>query len=257
LRSRLAEAGHERRFEDSVESRIVGCVFGNEVVDALPVHRVVQRGRDLRELMVSIEDDRFVELEREPSTPALGRRLEDEGVMLRDGQIAEVCLEVDEWIAQAVKLLERGLLLLIDYGHPAKDLYGPRRMAGSLLAYVGQRAHDDPFINVGRQDLTAHVDVTAVAAAAVGAGLTRIGVVTQAEFLVGLGLGDLLSEAQADPSSTLESYLELRSSVARMIDPAAMGSFRVMAFGRGLPDGVRLRGFEFRLPQTRGAAPAP
>jgi SAM-dependent MidA family methyltransferase len=100
---------------------------------------------------------------------------------------------------------------------------------------------------VGRQDLTAHVDLTAVERAAERAGLDRLGVTTQAEFLVGLGIGDLLSAIQLDPSTSLEGYLGLRSSVVRLLDPAQTGRFAVMAFGRGVAADTKLRGFGFRL----------
>ncbi len=154
-------------------------------------------------------------------------------------------------MAAAAASLERGLLLAIDYGHPAADLYGPRRRAGSLVAYVNHRAHDDPFLNVGRQDLTAHVDVTAVERAARAVGLDHLGTTTQAEFLVGLGMEALLREAQADPAAGLEDLLALRAAVARLLDPAVTGRFAVMAFGRNVPAGPPLRGLSFRLPERR------
>jgi SAM-dependent MidA family methyltransferase len=222
-------------------------VLANEVLDALPVHRVVRRGSRLREVLVGWRDGRFVELEDDPSTPALAVRLAREGIELGEGQRAEICLALDGWIDAAARGLGRGLLLLIDYGHPAAELYGPRRMAGTLRAYVNHRVHDDVLANVGRQDLTAHVDMTAVERAAARAGLAPLGVTTQAEFLVGLGVGELLTAIQSDPSTTLESYLELRSALGRLLDPAATGAFRVMAFGRGLPPETELQGFMFRL----------
>ena len=128
--------------------------------------------------------------------------------------------------------LERGILLAIDYGHPAAELYGPRRMAGSLLAYVDHRVHGDPLINIGRQDLTAHVDMTAVERAASAAGLQHLGLTSQAKFLIALGIEEILRDVQEDPSTTAEDYLALRSGLLRLLDPAATGSFRVMAFGR-------------------------
>ena len=142
----------------------------------------------------------------------------------------------------------RGVLLLIDYGYPAAELYDPvRRRDGTLRAYLRHRVHDDPYLHVGRQDLTAHVDVTAVERAAAAAGLTHLGTTTQAEFLVGLGTEDLLHAIQADPATTMEDYLAVRSALVRLLDPAAMGRFRVMAFGRGWPDGPPLAGLGYRL----------
>jgi SAM-dependent MidA family methyltransferase len=248
LERRLGAAGHAivRRPTDDP---IVGCVLANEVLDALPVHRVVRRDGRLREHLVSWQDGQFSELEADPSTPALAERLAEEGVELGEGQHAEICLALDGWIDAVAAGLRRGLLLLVDYGHPAAELYGPRRMAGTLRAYVRHRVHDDVLANVGRQDLTAHVDLTAVARAAARNGLDEIGMTSQAEFLVGLGIEDMLATIQSDPATTLESYLELRSALGRLLDPSVTGAFRVMAFGRGLPAGTRLRGFGFRLPR--------
>ena len=170
---------------------------------------------------------------------------------LADGQRAEICLALDAWIAAAAAGLGRGVLLLIDYGYPATELYDPvRRRDGTLRAYLRHRVHDDPYIHVGRQDLTAHVDVTAVERAATGAGLTHLGTTTQAEFLVGLGTEDLLQAIQADPATTIEDYLAVRSALLRLLDPAAMGRFRVMAFGRDWPAGSELAGFGYRLRPT-------
>ncbi len=142
----------------------------------------------------------------------------------------------------------RGVVLLIDYGYPADALYDPvRRRDGTLRAYLRHRVHDDPYVHVGRQDLTAHVDVTAVERAAATAGLTHLGTTTQAELLVGLGTEDLLRSIQADPATTLEGYLEVRSALLRLLDPAAMGRFRVMAFGRDWPSEASLAGMDYRL----------
>lgn len=227
---------------------IVGAVLGNEILDALPTHRVVQRDGSLREVLVGLDDEQFVDVEAPPSTPGLADRLAADRVSLADGQRAEVCLEVDAWMAAAAGGLDRGILLLIDYGYPAAQLYDPvRRRDGTLRAYVRQRVHDDPYRHVGRQDLTAHVDVTAVERAALAAGLTHLGTTTQAEFLIGAGAEALLQEIQADPATTLEAYLAVRSAVMRLLDPAAMGRFRVMGFGRHWPDGPPLAGFAYRF----------
>ena len=185
---RLEAAGHGARHRPGSDAPIVGLVLANEVLDALPVHRVVQRGEVLREVLVAWADSRFVDHEAEPTTPALQGRLDDEGIALVDGQHAEIALALDPWIESVAAALERGVLLLIDYGHDAADLYGSHRRAGTLLAYVNHQAHDDRYANVGRQDLTTHVDLTAVDRAARRAGLTPLGRTTQAELLVGLGI---------------------------------------------------------------------
>jgi SAM-dependent MidA family methyltransferase len=257
--ARLTQAGHgraglERAADDpgapGTATPIVGVVIANEVLDALPTHRVVGRGGRLREVMVGWQDGRFVDVEAEPSTPALEARLAADGIVLADGQRAEICLELDAWMAHAAAGLDRGILLIVDYGHPAADLYDPvRRRDGTLRAYVRHTVHHDPYAHVGRQDLTAHVDVTAVEAAARAVGLAHLGTTTQGEFLAGLGAGEALQAIGTDPATTMEDYLTARSALLRMIDPAAMGRFRVLAFGRAWPDARPPAGFAFRTPR--------
>ena len=256
FRERLAGAGHGDRLEADDGGPIVGAVIANEVLDALPTHRVqgaaaVGGGQDqdaagpaeLLESFVDWRDGAFIDVLGPPSTADLADRLSAEGVVLRAGQRAEICLAVDDWVKNAAAGLERGTALVIDYGYPAAELYDPvRRPAGTLAAYLGQRAHDDPFRAVGRQDLTAHVDTTAVERAAAAAALTHLGTTTQSRFLAGLGAGELLVELQTGPDATLQRYLEARAALVRMIDPAAMGRFSVLAFGRGLPSTAGFRG---------------
>jgi SAM-dependent MidA family methyltransferase len=248
VRERLALAGFADRLAVPGERPISGLILANEVLDALPVHRVEMHGGRLQEILVGWNEDGFADVRAEPTTPALAQRLAEEDIVLAEGQRAEISLALDEWVRTAAGWLERGLLLLIDYGYPAQELYAAGRFGGTLRAYVRHRVHDDPYRHVGRQDLTAHVDVTAVTRAAERAGLSSLGVTTQAELLASLEAGELLVSLQSDPGTSLHGYLEARSALLRMLDPAAMGRFRVMAFGRALPAGTVLRGFMLRLP---------
>jgi SAM-dependent MidA family methyltransferase len=240
----LDGVGLTDRIEAADAGPAAGAVLANELLDALPVHRVEGGpGGELRELFVALAADGSLGTELgEPSTPALAERLAGEAVVLAPGQAAEICLAVDEWLASAVAPLARGLLLVIDYGADATDLYTPAR-GSTLRAYHRHRVHDDPLVAIGRQDLTAHVDLTAVERAAVAAGLTRLGGTTQASFLANLGIGELLVGLQSDPTTTLETYVAARSALVRMLDPRATGGFAVMAFGRGLATDPPLRGF--------------
>lgn len=250
LATRLVAAGFGDRIgrPASVEP-VEGAVIANEVLDALPVHRVGIRDGVLAERFVAHDGERFVDAWGPPSTPALAARLATEEIALAEGSSAEIALALDGWIAAAAAGLGRGLLLLIDYGAPAAELYDPvRRRDGTLRAYLRQRVHANPYIHVGHQDLTAHVDLTAVERAAAAAGLETLGLTTQAEFLVGVGTEDLLRAAQADPGTTIADYLVLRSTLMRMLDPAAMGRFRVMAFARRWPAGAMLSGLSYRVP---------
>jgi SAM-dependent MidA family methyltransferase len=267
LRARLSALALDASLAVPDDRPASGAILANELLDALPVHRV-EGGPDgeLLEVFVTLRstspDSRagiqpdaaaqadagagphgsaFSTVLGRPSTPALADRLASEGITLQPGQPAELCLVLDDWIARAAAPLERGVMLLIDYGAPASELYRPER-GGTLRAYHRHRVHDDPLVAIGRQDLTAHVDLTAVERAAAAAGLQRLGRSKQADFLAALGIGELLVDLQSDPSTTIESYLAARSAVVRMLDPRATGGFAVLAFGRGLPDGSRLRG---------------
>ena len=258
---RLAGAGHGGRHRAPRAGPVVGIILGNEVLDALPVHRVRRRRAALREVAIDVAPDgALVEVEIDPS-PRVATHLADAGVELIDGQTAEFALGLDAWIGAAAADLARGVLLFIDYGAPAAELYDPvRRRDGTLRAYVRHQVHGDPYRHVGRQDLTAHVDVTAVERAARAAGLTTIGITTQAEALMGLGIERRLQAIQADPATRIEDYTLVRSALMRLLDPAAMGRFRVMAFGREWPPEAPgdppLGLFSFRLPARRPGRPA-
>jgi SAM-dependent MidA family methyltransferase len=231
--------------EDDRGDPIEGVVIANEVLDALPTHRVVVRDGVLREILVGLDGEGgLVDVEADPTRPDLADRLAADGVGLAEGQHGEVCLAVDDWVRDAADALERGVLLVIDYGHPAAELYDPRkRAAGTLATYSGHTVGEDPYRAIGRQDLTAHVDLTAVERAARAAGLEPLGATTQTDFLARLGIGEWLVAEQTRPGATLAAYLETRSAVIRMIDPGAMGRFRVVAWGRGIAAEPPLAGF--------------
>ena len=208
-----------------------GVVLANEFVDALPVHRVVSRGGRLLELFVAWRDG-FVEVVAEPSTAELEARLADEAVVLAEGQVAEICLGLGEWLRGVAARLTRGYLVAIDYGYDAAELYGPSRLAGTLLGYRGHRVEENPFADPGLVDLTAHVDFTAVARIAAGFGFRTVSSTTQSEFLVAAGLEEELRALQANPDLTLADYTRARSGIVRMLDPRHMGKFRVLTMAR-------------------------
>jgi len=243
LRQRLGAAGLAASLEPFDLRPEAGAIVANELLDALPVHRV-EGGPDgalLERFVTLAEDGGFDTSLGPPSTPALAARLLAEGIELAPGQPAEVCLAIDAWVADATAGLAAGELLLIDYGYPAAELYRPER-GSTLRAYHRHRVHADPLVAIGRQDLTAHVDLTAVGRAAVAAGLAPIGTTTQARFLAALGAGELLVELQSDRTTDLAGYLEAKSALVRMLDPRVTGGFAVLAFGREL-DARALRGF--------------
>ena len=170
-----------------------------------------------------------------PSAPALADRLAAEGVELAEGQVTEVCLGLGDWLAGAARDLVRGVVVLVDYAQEPAELHGPAHPAGTLRAFARHAVGSDPFRHVGRQDLTATVDLAAVRAGASRAGLEVLGETTQAELLASVGTPDLTDAYLRAPGATLQDALDLRSALARLMDPRGMGGFRVLAFGRGIP----------------------
>ena len=235
LRRRFDEAGLSGILEPEAEpgEPRVGVVLANEFLDALPVHRAVFRGGNLLELYV-VWRDGFAELAAEPSSPGLAARMIEDGVadQLAEGQVAEICLGLGPWLDDVAGRLARGYLLAIDYGYEAADLYGPRRLAGTLLGYRGHRVVESPFDHPGLTDLTAHVDFTAVAQLAASRGFSAGPLTTQQEFLMAAGLESELQALQASPDLTFAEYARARSGIVRMLDPRHMGRFRVLVAAR-------------------------
>jgi SAM-dependent MidA family methyltransferase len=137
---------------------IEGCIYSNEFFDALPFHRVQGPGESLCELYVEAQGDRLVERPFAPSTPRLARGIREQGVSLVEGQKAEICLLLDDVVAEIDRVLARGFVLTIDYGEPSLDLYRETRLEGTLQIYQRHQLMDNPFDNIGERDITAFVD---------------------------------------------------------------------------------------------------
>jgi SAM-dependent MidA family methyltransferase len=207
---------------DLAPGSVTGCVLSNEVADALPFHRVTVRGGALQELWVVECDGSLDEAPGDPSTPRLVGRLERGGVRLEEGQVAEVSLRA-------------GWALTVDYGGRAGELYAAGRREGTLACYHRHTLNREPFRRVGEQDITAHVDFSALARAARDGGAQVAGYTTQAYFLAGLGLGEALAGATARATSTRE-YERERVAVERLINPDGLGAFRVLLARKHAPD---------------------
>ena len=255
LRARADSAGLPLDDPAGLDERPgMGVVLANEFLDALPVHAIeIHEGRP-REVHVTLGcGGAFEEALGELSGPAVAERLAalaGAGVQLAEGQRLEVRPAVGPWAVEVARRLAGGLVLALDYGAPARDLYGPRRRAGSLMTYRGHLADgapDAPYRDVGERDITAHVDTTALVAALVAAGLDVLGETSQAELLVGCGLEELLRRAQAATSGMADA-LELRSSILRLLDPRHLGGFRAVLASRGIAPEPPLRGLAYRMP---------
>ena len=227
--------------------QLVGVVLANEFVDALPVHRVVMRRGRLRELRVGWSADRFVEVAGELSDESLERWFAERSIGLEEGQRAEVNLGMGRWLADVAETLERGFVVIIDYALEPAELYGPRRRNGTLRAFSGQRVSGDVLNGVGRRDITATIDADGLQRAAVAAGFEVLGRTTQAEFLVGCGLEELLEHERERAGDDLQARLLLRSSVARLLDPRQLGGYAVVVLAREVKQPLPLRGLDFHL----------
>lgn len=235
-------AAHVRAEHPEAVTPEPGVVLANEVADALPVHRLVVRGDELREMWVGLDaDDRFVAQERELSAAVVAAEipgyLAEAGVSIAsmpDGSELDVCPAAADWISGVAENLTRGFAVVIDYGYEARTLYREHRLEGTVRGYHHHTVTDDPFVRVGEQDLTAHVDFTWLARAARAAGMREIGLTTQGEFLAHLGLGDWLVEMQYQPETDIAEYYRAQAAVFRLIDPAGLGRFRVLGLAKAL-----------------------
>ncbi len=219
-------------------SPLSGCLFANEVLDAFPVHRVVGSPEGPLEIHVTGAEGALRETLAPLSTPALLRFVAESGMNLSPGQEVDINLAAPCWMTWAVGLLKRGYLVVVDYGHEAQDLYAGSRPRGTLMAYHMHRAHEDFLVRPGDQDLTAHVDFTALRRAAEGAGARCLGLTTQARFLLALGALEFLPEAgtggaSSDSSDPVEAIKE-REALKELVLPGRMGDkFRVLVLGIG------------------------
>ncbi len=212
----------------------VGCIFSNELLDAFPTHRVaVERGA-LREVFVALDGDRFSEVLGEPSTLELEKYFHEQGITLEEGQQAEVCLQACQWIQNAGQALGRGFVLTIDYGHEARALYDDRHNRGTLLAYRNHVATENLLDAPGTQDLTSHVNFTAVDLCGRRAGLERTGLVTQSQFLVALGRGNEFADLYEAGQPEVEK-LRARLLLKNLIHPEGLGeTFQVLVQHKGI-----------------------
>ncbi len=224
---------HKVQWLDALPDRFSGCIVGNEVLDAMPV-RLIERADDWIERCVGWQDGGPIWGQRalDASALAVAHARIPEPTALPRGYRTELPLDAVAFAATIAGLLERGGALFIDYGFPAAEFYHPQRAAGSLMCHTRHRAHDDPFWHPGLQDITAHVDFSAIAHAGVDAGAVLAGYTTQARFLMNCGIVDLL--AGIDAPGTLP-YAQATSAMLKLLAESEMGElFKVIAFARGL-----------------------
>ncbi len=224
--------------EDIPPNSITGCFFANELVDALPVHQFILEGGKLREIYVTthLPSAPFVEVIGEASTPKLAEYFQLVEIDLSpyaDGYRSEVNLAALDWLSQVARSLQRGYVLTIDYGYTATRYYNTRRLQGTLQCYYQHRHHNNPYINVGEQDITAHVDFTALEQWGQRCGLNLVGFTRQGLFLMSLGLGTRLA---SHPEQPISQVLQRREALHQLIEPTGLGGFGVLIQSKGLKE---------------------
>ncbi len=207
---------------------LVGVVLSNELLDALPVHRVGMIDGTLCEEYVGLLDDKFCTKPGPLSTPALAAYFDRLGITLPNGARTEVNLQALDWMREVALRLTQGLVITIDYGHTALDLYGPERAQGTLRSYAKHQVAATPLEAVGRQDLTSHVDFTSVAQAGEQAGLSGTGFTNQMSFLMSMGVESYCAALPEDGPELL--------AIAQLMRPHGMGTtFKLLLQQKGLP----------------------
>lgn len=222
---------------DSGDFNFSGCLYSNELLDAMPVHRVMMASDGLRELYVTVKDGEFLEEVGDPSTKKLAEYLERVAVELHPGQLAEVNLNGAEWLTKVSKTLLRGFILTIDYGYLAQELYKPERKNGTLLCYHRHQTEENPYIRPGLQDITAHVDFTTLMKCGEELGLQNVWFGEQYRFLLSAGIVEEIEAIERSDISDGEK-LRLRLTLKKLIMPqGGMGdTFKVLIQSRGVDD---------------------
>jgi SAM-dependent MidA family methyltransferase len=220
------------RWLDGFPDSFSGVVLGNEVLDAMPVELVTKTPAGWQQVMVTVDDGRFTYVERAPDAALaahIARQIPD-AADLPDGYLTEVHPVAVGFMSTLATMLHSGAAILFDYGFPGHEFYVDDRTGGTLMCHYRHHAHPDPFYLPGLQDITAHVDFTAMALAAQDAGLDVLAYMSQAAFLLGAGIGDLL--LRTDPQDAMR-YLPQANAVQKLVSPAEMGElFKVLVVGR-------------------------
>lgn len=228
-----ARLGNRARWIDRLPHGFHGVMLANEVIDAMPVHALAWTRDRVLERGVCANERQLAWSERAADGPVLNAARQIGIEIPPSGRYeSELALFARAWMRSLGRLLERGAILVVDYGFPEREYFHPQRSMGTLACHYRHRVHGDPFWLPGLQDVTAHVDFSALARAAADGGLEALGFATQAQFLVNCGITDLLAEY--DPADAAR-YLPAAAAAQKLLSPAEMGElFKVLVVGRGV-----------------------
>ena len=218
--------------------RFTGVMLGNEVLDAIPTHIIHTQTEGVYERGLALAQEKLVWQDRQldESSNLYSRNLLEavSKLNLPNDYVTEINLAASGLISSLANVLQHGVILMIDYGFAAREYYHPQRNLGTLMCHYQHYAHIDPLINVGLQDITAHVNFTEIAEVGVANGLTLSGFCSQAQFLMNCGVLDLLS--QVSPSD-MARYTPLAAAAQKLLSPAEMGDlFKVIALTKAIEE---------------------
>jgi len=229
-RSRI---GSRAKWIDHLPTRFRGVMLANEVVDAMPVHALAWTREGVLERGVCANEGQLAWSDR-PAGGAVAAAAKDMEVEIHpSGRYeSELAMFARAWMRSLGRFLDRGALFAIDYGFPAREYFHPQRSMGTLACHYRHHVHGDPFYLPGLQDVTAHVDFSALARAATESGLDVLGYANQAQFLVNCGITELLAE---ENPADAKRYLPAAAAAQKLLSPSEMGElFKVLAVGRGV-----------------------
>jgi SAM-dependent MidA family methyltransferase len=227
INSKLPHLANLVHWLDALPENISGAVIGNEVLDALPVHLLHWTKGKVQEVGVASKNHHFIWQDKPLETPALLEIAKN--IQVPNDYLSEVSLAARGLVASLCERMDKGALLFVDYGFGAGEYYHPQRSRGTLMCHYRHHAHDDPFYLPGLQDITAHVDFSAVAEAAIDNGAHFLGYTSQAHFLLNNGMAEFLIEVAPDD---VKAYAPLSAQLQKLTSPAEMGElFKVIALG--------------------------
>lgn len=240
LADKVPHLAHLIEWLTQLPTRFNGTILANEVLDAMPVHIVAWHGNALFERGVAWHDNQFAWQDRSIQNAELHAAASQLILQVNPDNdsacsyVSEINLAADHFIRSLADILQQGVILLIDYGFGRSEYYHPQRGQGTLMCHYRHHAHGDPFFLPGLQDITSHIDFSAMTAAAENTGLALLGYTTQAYFLINCGITEILAQI---PAEDMNNYLPRASQLQKLVSPAEMGElFKIIAFGKNFAE---------------------
>lgn len=233
LTAECPDLAHRVAWLEQLPTNFDGVIIANEVLDALPVHRFRCQNNQIDECFVAWSNDQFIWTYSKPSSTQLNDKIQHirDNYIVTENYESEINLSLENYVAEISNCLSNGVILFIDYGYGQREYYHPQRNKGSLTCFYKHQRHDNPLLHPGAQDITAHVDFTAVVETATEHGCEFLGFTTQASFLLDCGLIEI-AQTTEQSLSEVEAF-QLHQAIKTLTLPTEMGELiKVMALGK-------------------------